>query len=187
LHLGRHELGLEEAAVGREWLLTNGLGGFASSTVGGLNTRRYHGWLVAQVNRYGGRFVVLSKFEEELRLDGETYRLTTNRFKGGHGGPGGVGGGGGPGPIITPRGYRYLQGFDLAPLPLFSYYLRGFFLERPGREPHRGHLPLQEPPAGPPKPAPQAARDLPLLPPPHAGQRLALPHRGGEKRRRPGR
>jgi len=133
--------------VGREWLLTNGLGGFASSTVGGLNTRRYHGWLVAQVERYGGRFVVLSKFEEEVRLDGETYRLTTNRYAGGQGGGAGGGGappppgdaaggagvwgeGGGPGPIITPRGYRYLQGFDLAPLPVFTYYLRGFFIER---------------------------------------------------------
>lgn len=128
MHLGRHELGLEEAGVGREWLLTNGLGGFASSTPGGLNTRRYHGWLVPHVRRYGGRFVVLSKLEEELRLDGETHRLTTNRYVGGPGAAGGVGGG--PGPVITPRGYRFLQGFSLAPLPVFHYYLRGFFIDR---------------------------------------------------------
>ncbi|HCW51609.1 MAG TPA: hypothetical protein DGR79_06040, partial [Clostridiales bacterium] len=38
--------------------------------------------------------------------------------------------GGGPGPVITPRGYRYLQGFDLTPLPLFTYYVGGFFVER---------------------------------------------------------
>ncbi len=141
MRLARHELGLEEAAVGREWLLTNGLGGFASSTAGGLNTRRYHGWLVPQVARYGGRFVVLSKFEEEVRVDGETYHLTTNRFAGG--GAGGAGGGaaragggpgegeaGGVGPVITPRGYRHLQGLSLDPLPVFHYYLRGFFIDR---------------------------------------------------------
>ena len=114
--------------MGREWLLTNGLGGFASSTPGGLNTRRYHGWLVPQVSRYGGRFVVLSKLEEEVRVDGDTHALTTNRYAGGAGGQGGAGGG--PGPVITPRGYRSLQGFSLAPLPVFHYYVRGFFIDR---------------------------------------------------------
>ncbi|RJQ06000.1 MAG: glycogen debranching protein [Bacillota bacterium] len=122
MYLGRHELGLEEATVGREWLLTNGMGGFASSTVGGLNTRRYHGWLVAQVLRYGGRFVVLSKLEEEVRLEGETYPLTTHRFAGGDQPE--------REPILTPRGYRHLQGFALEPLPVFTYYLKGFFIER---------------------------------------------------------
>ncbi|HCJ10335.1 MAG TPA: hypothetical protein DHW14_04130, partial [Clostridiales bacterium] len=105
MYLGRHELGLEEAAVGREWLLTNGLGGFASSTVGGLNTRRYHGWLVAQVARFGGRFVVLSKMEEEVRVDGEVHRLTTNRYQGRGGAGAETEAGGGPRAGLTPRGH----------------------------------------------------------------------------------
>lgn len=108
MHLGRHELDLEEAATSREWLLANGLGGFASSTVGGRNTRRYHGWLVPHVARYGGRFVVLSKLEEEVTLDGLAHDLD----------------------------HRHLQGFDLAPLPVFTYHLGGFFVERTVFVPH---------------------------------------------------
>ena len=51
-------------ALSREWLETNGLGGFASSTIIGLNTRRYHGLLVAATKPPVGRFVLLSKCEE---------------------------------------------------------------------------------------------------------------------------
>ena len=53
-----------------EWLETNGLGGFASSTVDGLNTRRYHGLLVAALQPPVGRSVLLSKLEEILVVDG---------------------------------------------------------------------------------------------------------------------
>ncbi len=102
MYLDRHELDLGGAATGREWLLTNGLGGFASSTVGGTNTRRYHGWLVPQVARYGGRFVALAKLEEEVTLHGVAHDLD----------------------------YRRLQGFALAPLPVFTYYFGGLFVER---------------------------------------------------------
>jgi len=52
-----------DAALGREWLETNGLGGFASSTIVGLNTRRYHGLLVAATKPPVGRVVMLSKLE----------------------------------------------------------------------------------------------------------------------------
>lgn len=99
-------LGPHDADDRKEWLLTNGLGGFASSTLAGVNTRRYHGWLVAHVARYGGRFVVLSGLEEEVVLAGQTYRLT------------------------SPEGRRRLQGFALDPLPVFTYSLDGAFVER---------------------------------------------------------
>jgi hypothetical protein len=55
-----------EAALRREWLETNGLGGFASSTIIGLNTRRYHGLLVAATKPPVGRMVLLSKLEETM-------------------------------------------------------------------------------------------------------------------------
>ena len=48
-----------DAACRREWLETNGIGGFASSTITGLNTRRYHGLLVAATNPPAGRIVLL--------------------------------------------------------------------------------------------------------------------------------
>ena len=59
-------LGSLEAASSREWLETNGLGGFSSSTIIGLNTRRYHGLLTAATKPPVGRVVMLSKLEEVL-------------------------------------------------------------------------------------------------------------------------
>ncbi|HEX6895798.1 MAG TPA: glycogen debranching enzyme N-terminal domain-containing protein, partial [Bryobacteraceae bacterium] len=58
-----------------EWLETNGVGGFASSTITGLNTRRYHGLLVAALKPPVGRYVLLSKLEEVLVLDGKRFEL----------------------------------------------------------------------------------------------------------------
>src|SRR5205823_4347257 len=57
-------------ALSREWLETNGIGGFASSTIIGLNTRRYHGLLVAATKPPVGRCVLLSKLEETLFIEG---------------------------------------------------------------------------------------------------------------------
>jgi len=57
-----------DAALRREWLETNGLGGFASSTIIGLNTRRYHGLLVAATKPPVGRFVLLSKLDKPSSL-----------------------------------------------------------------------------------------------------------------------
>jgi glycogen debranching enzyme len=71
-----------EAALQREWLETNGLGGFASSTIIGLNTRRYHGLLVAASKPPVGRLVLLSKFEETLFIDGKSFDLSANHYPG---------------------------------------------------------------------------------------------------------
>src|SRR5688572_28578421 len=70
------------AAIGREWLETNGIGGFASSTAIGLNTRRYHALLTAATRPPAGRVVLLSKFEETLILDGREYDLSANQYSG---------------------------------------------------------------------------------------------------------
>ena len=64
-----------DAALRREWLETNGLGGFASSTIVGLNTRRYHGLLVAATKPPVGRIVMLSKLEETLLIEGQPFDL----------------------------------------------------------------------------------------------------------------
>src|SRR5690242_9254080 len=87
----------------REWLETNGIGGFASSTVMGMNTRRYHGLLVAATKPPVGRMVLLSKFEETVSIDGRRYELSANRYPG----------------VIHPQGYQYLKGFRQDPFPLF--------------------------------------------------------------------
>ena len=52
--------------IQKEWLITNGLGGYASSTVLGINTRKYHGLLVGALHPPGDRTVCLSKLDEEV-------------------------------------------------------------------------------------------------------------------------
>lgn len=69
------------AAAEREWLVTNGLGGYAAGTVAGLLTRRYHGLLVAALQPPLGRTVLLSKLEETVAAAGSTYPLYTNRWQ----------------------------------------------------------------------------------------------------------
>ena len=59
----------------REWLLTNGIGGFAASTISGINTRRYHGLLIASLKPPVDRRLLLAKLEEEVIVDGKRYML----------------------------------------------------------------------------------------------------------------
>ena len=62
----------------REWVLSNGIGGFSSSTIIGLNTRKYHALMVAALGQSGNRYVVLSKLNESVEIDGRNYTLSTN-------------------------------------------------------------------------------------------------------------
>src|SRR5881296_1197447 len=105
LRLDRSVCGDLDAALQREWLETNGLGGFASSTITGLNTRRYHGLLTAATKPPVGRVVLLSKFEETLIIDGRRYEISTNQYPG----------------AVHPQGFNYQTGFSLDPFPVFTY------------------------------------------------------------------
>lgn len=67
-----------ESAIDKEWIITNGLGGFASSTIIGANTRKYHGLLVAPLNSPGKRYMLVSKVDEAIEIDGHEYKLYTN-------------------------------------------------------------------------------------------------------------
>ncbi len=69
-----------ESALNVEWLVTNGLGGYASSTLVGANTRRYHGLLIAALASPRERFALLSKLDEEVEADGVPYYLGTNEY-----------------------------------------------------------------------------------------------------------
>ncbi|HEV8591307.1 MAG TPA: glycogen debranching enzyme N-terminal domain-containing protein, partial [Pyrinomonadaceae bacterium] len=71
-----------EAASSREWLETNGLGSFASSTISGANTRRYHGLLTAATKPPLGRITMLSKLDETVIIDGESFELSSNQYPG---------------------------------------------------------------------------------------------------------
>ncbi|HEY3331442.1 MAG TPA: amylo-alpha-1,6-glucosidase [Capsulimonadaceae bacterium] len=89
----------------REWLVTNGIGGYASSSIAGANTRRYHGLLVAACTPPLGRTVVLSKLEEEIHIEDQVYQLSANKYPS----------------VIYPQGYRHLIGFDTEPVTTFTY------------------------------------------------------------------
>jgi predicted glycogen debranching enzyme len=103
-----------DAALRREWLETNGLGGFASSTIVGLNTRRYHGLLVAATKPPVGRLVLLSKLEETLFINGQPFDLSANRYPG----------------VVHPQGFQYLSQFRLDPFPVFTYEVERIEIEK---------------------------------------------------------
>ena len=65
-----------------EWLETNGLGGFASGTVSGIHTRRYHGLLTAALHPPVGRMLLVAKFEDTLIVDERRVELSANRYDG---------------------------------------------------------------------------------------------------------
>jgi len=105
IEFGRSICGNPAEASSREWLETNGIGGFACSTILGLNTRRYHALLTAATKPPLGRVVLLSKVEETLVLGNQRFELSANRY----------------GDLIHPHGYEYLVSFRLDPFPVFQY------------------------------------------------------------------
>jgi len=106
--------GSPDAGTEREWLETNGIGGYASSTVPGINTRRYHGLLTAALHPPVGRYVLLSKLEETVFLNGAKYDLSANQYAG----------------AIHPQGYTHLASFRLDPFPIFTYEVGGLQIEK---------------------------------------------------------
>jgi predicted glycogen debranching enzyme len=104
-----------EAAERREWLETNGLGGYASSSLTGENTRRYHGLLVAAEPPPTRRIVLLSKLEEALIVGDERFEISTNRYQ--------------P-DVVSPQGYLLQTGFRLDPFPVFTYRAGAFEIEK---------------------------------------------------------
>jgi len=103
-----------QAGLSREWLETNGLGGFACGTISGANTRRYHGLLTAALNPPGGRMLLLSKLEETLVIGNRRIDLSTNEYVG----------------AIHPEGYLLLSDFRLDPFPTWTFEVEGVRLEK---------------------------------------------------------
>src|SRR5271169_3765356 len=83
IHFGRDVCGDFAAAESREWLVTNGLGGFASGTMAGNATRRYHGLLVAALQPPVGRTQLVAGVNEAVHYLGRDFVLTTNRWNSG--------------------------------------------------------------------------------------------------------
>lgn len=111
LDFGKSEFNPEIGPT-KEWLVTNGLGGFASGTIIGLNTRRYHGLLVASLHPPVDRRLLVAGLDEDIYINDQRYVLGTNQVRGGY----------------AQQGYRYLQRFRRNPLPTFTYRIRDLFL-----------------------------------------------------------
>ena len=107
MSFGRETLSGFEDEIQKEWLITNGLGGYASSTVLGINTRKYHGLLVAALHPPRDRRVFLSKMDEDVSLGNDVYRLGANEFQDG----------------FFPSGYSFLKQFSVSPFPKYVYAL----------------------------------------------------------------
>jgi predicted glycogen debranching enzyme len=103
-----------DEAIRKEWIITNGLGGYASSTVLGINTRKYHGLLVAAFHPPGGRRVCLAKLDEEIIIGNNTYPLAANEFQNG----------------IFPQGYKFLKEFSISPFPKYVYSVQNVNVEK---------------------------------------------------------
>ena len=114
IEFGRPVCGDPGEACSREWLETNGIGGFACSTLPGLNTRRYHALLTAATNPPAGRVVLLSKVEEVLVRGDQRCELSANRY----------------GEVIHPRGFEHLGSFRLDPFPRARYRCDDLELEK---------------------------------------------------------
>ncbi|MFM7425519.1 MAG: amylo-alpha-1,6-glucosidase [Elainella sp.] len=90
----------------REWLLTNGLGSFASGTLCDARTRTYHGWLIAALEPPSQRTLLLSHIEASLELDGHWIELGVNFWQSG---------------TVSPRGDAWLQSFQRDPAPTWLW------------------------------------------------------------------
>ncbi|MFR2534373.1 MAG: amylo-alpha-1,6-glucosidase [Clostridia bacterium] len=106
------KISLEEG-IKKEWLITNGIGGFASSTIIGANTRRYHGLLVAPLTPPARRQLIVSKVDESLELDGKKYDLYTNMCKN-----------------YIAKGYQYLSSFEKEYIPIFTYQVEDVIIKK---------------------------------------------------------
>ena len=93
-----------ENGLKTEWIITNGLGGYAASSIIGANTRKYHGLLVAPLTPPARRFLVLSKLDESIEIVNKKYNIYTNIGK----------------DYVT-DGYKYQKYFEKSEIPVYYY------------------------------------------------------------------
>jgi len=103
-----------EKTVTKEWIVANSLGGYASSTILGLNTRKYHGLLIAALNPPSDRRVCLAKLDEEVNVGSKIYPLGVNEFQN----------------KIYPQGHIFLKEFSISPFPKYVYDVENVTIQK---------------------------------------------------------
>jgi len=109
-----------ESSLRLEWLETNGRGGYASGTVAGANTRRYHALLLVARQPQVDRVVLVNHLEEWVEAGDHRFPLSTNLYRG----------------AVHPGGYRHCEGFSSDPCPTWRYAAYDIELEREVLCPH---------------------------------------------------
>lgn len=102
-----------EKGLKQDWIITNGLGGYSSSSILGINTRKYHGLLVAPLNPPGNRHLILSKVDESFESGGKEYPIYSNIGKN-----------------YISKGYQYLKSFEKEYIPIFTYEVDGAIIKK---------------------------------------------------------
>ena len=102
-----------ENGLKKEWIITNGIGGYSSSTIIGANTRKYHGLLVAPLTPPARRYLILSKLDESIKIGDNNYNLYTNVCKN-----------------FISDGYKYLTSFEKEYIPNFKYEIDDVIIEK---------------------------------------------------------
>lgn len=116
IEFGREICGDLDQGERREWLVTNGLGGYASGTIAGTLTRRYHGLLIASLAPPLQRTLLVTKFDESARYRGESFALAANRWRDGY---------------VEPRGWELIERFWLDGMaPVWEYALGDALVEK---------------------------------------------------------
>jgi predicted glycogen debranching enzyme len=116
LDFGRDICNKLDMSGAREWLVTNGIGGYASGTIAGVLTRRYHGLLVAALNPPLERTLLLAKLEEAAVYESEEYNLSANRWGSG---------------AVEPQGFHLMERFHLeGTTPVWTYAIADALLEK---------------------------------------------------------
>jgi predicted glycogen debranching enzyme len=115
IKFGRDICGNYEAATAREWLVTNGIGGYASGTISDVLTRRYHGLLVAALKPPLDRKLLLTKLDETVDYGGESFNLFANHWVS----------------TTDPHGYWYIENFYLdGTIPVWNFAFADALLEK---------------------------------------------------------
>lgn len=112
MKLVKSEMNLKNG-IEKEWLITNGIGGYASSTVIGINTRKYHGLLIAPLTPPARRYLILSKLDESIKIGEKEYNLYSNMCKN-----------------YISEGYKYLEQFEKTYIPVFTYKLEKITIKK---------------------------------------------------------
>ncbi|MEM3549822.1 MAG: amylo-alpha-1,6-glucosidase [Candidatus Bathyarchaeia archaeon] len=114
IKVGKNEILNFNEALGKEWITTNSLGGYASSTILNINTRKYHGLLVASFNPPRDRSVCVAKIDEALLIKDNIHPIFANEFQWG----------------ISPNGHKFLKEFSISPFPKHVYTLENVEISR---------------------------------------------------------